>query len=192
MSWVEFDEVTIVQAGVWVYGDRVPGRLFKVELLQPAAPVTPQKLVVKRWTFDSDGDRLLFGDARAIWVPPVSQALILSSEDPDIDSNAGLAFYLSKRYSAFGVYRCSVWDSPKDMTLVTLVPQSQLDANGEIKIIHNFGTELVNTAVYLSLNNRLTRVSPDSEWSEGDNEYGFSFASYVPYTGFFKILIERK
>lgn len=192
-GWVEFDEVTVTQSNVWYYADRVPGKFFKIELVEPAAPTTPQKIVVKRWIFDDDGDRILYGDARAIWIPPKTQALRLESGNDDIDSNAGIAFYLSRRYSAFGIYRCSVWDSPTDMTYTAVVPDQNLDVNGEIIITHNLGSQLVSTACFYPINGRMVRINPDTEFAtENPNEYGFGFKSYRPYTGLIKILIERR
>jgi hypothetical protein len=192
-GWVEFDEVTITQQNEWYYADRVPGKFFKIELIEPAAPVKPEKLVVKRWIFDDDGDRILYGDARAIWLPPKTQALQLTSGNDDIDSNAGLAFYLSRRYNAFGIYRCSVWDSPTDMAFNALVSDDQLDVNGEILVTHGLGSVLLNTVCYYPINGRMTRINPDTEFAtDNPNEYGFGFRSYRPYTGQIRILIERK
>lgn len=192
MSWIDFDEVTVIQKNTWYYADRVPGSLFRIERTDGAPLIRPEKLIVRRWRFDENGDRLFFGDGRSIWVPPDKVAIRLSSDDPDLDTNAGVAFYLSRRYNAFGIYRVSVWDSPKDMRFTAIVKKDDLDSKGDIEIVHNLGSELVSTSVFYSLRGRLTKVLPDQEYLVNENTVGFRFKSYKDFAGFFKILIERR
>jgi hypothetical protein len=189
MSWLEFDELQVAQSGVIYHSDRVPGRLFKLQLTTPRPGNRPAKLFVRRWLFDETGDRAYFGQTRSIWVPPNRHIIDLGVNDPDIQENAGVALSCAERYDPFGTYVLSVWESPNDMTKEFPFDQSNLEPDGSIVCEHNLDTVLLT---YALLDNTGEYTNPRRVVSNGVNSVRLYVDGYTPITGIWRFIIERR
>lgn len=189
MSWIDFDQIEVTTQGIWYHSDRVPGRLFKLIRTNDRGFKDLGKLVVRRWNFDESGDRYYFGKSRSLWFPPNRQVADLGVDDPELQENAGVALYLSRRYSVFGEYVIQVWDTPVDMRFQFPFTTGDLDDAGTVLVPHNLGTWAPN---YNLVDQNRRAVNPNGVRFLSENVIELDVSGYRGFTGTWIMYVERR
>lgn len=190
MSWTELDIIEVTEQSKWYHSDRADGRIFKVELDLDATPnQRPQKLVVRRWGFDTDGERYYFGQSRNLWTNPKRNVLDLGIGDPELHQDAGLAFYASPRYQPYGIYQIYVWDKPDYEPFVFPFTTGDLDDAGLILIPHNLRTL---TPFYALTTDTGIYVNPNGVRMIDKNVLELDVSGWRGFNGVWKFIVERR
>lgn len=190
MSWIELDEIAVEEQGKWYHSDRADGRIFKVELELDATPnQRPQKLVVRRWAFDTDGDRYYFGVSRNLWTNPRRNVLDLGIGDPELNTDAGLAFYASPRYQPYGIYKIYKWSIPNWEPFVFPFVSGDLDDAGLILVPHKLKTL---TPFYALTTENGLYVEPNGVRVLSRDVLELDVSGWRGFTGVWKFIVERR
>lgn len=189
MSWIDFDQVSVTTQGIWYHTDRVPGRLFRVVRDDDKGFKSLGKLVIRRWNFDESGDRYYFGRSQTAWFPPGRQVVELGIDDPELEENAGVALYLSRRYEVFGDFTISVWDTPQDMRYQFVFNTGDLDDSGVVLIPHNLGTI---APAYNLLDATKRSIQPNGVRFLDENVIELDVSGYRGFTGNWVFHVERR
>lgn len=190
MAWIEVDIIEVEQQGLWYHSDRADGRIFKIEYdFNASGTLKPQKLVVRRWNYDEDGERYYFGQSRNLWTNPKRNVLELGIGDPELHNNAGLAFYASPRYTPYGIYQIFRWDRPEYEPFVFPFVTGDLDDAGLILVPHNLRTL---TPFYALTTDTGLYINPDGVRVLDNNVLELDVSSYRGFNGVWKFIVERR